>query len=408
LRKTLPGILLVVLSVFVAERFFPQIRMKRITVLTIPDSALISINGVPSGFSPFTQFVPRDGVYVVAGKDGFFSADSLTESLPDTIFLQLKEGCLLAVNSSPSGCQILSHGFSGIAPCSITVESGSSVELTALGEMGVSVTRTVNLLAPGARVVTIAVPFEFADQGVSMDFSVIPDDLLPFAMGPLTAGRYEVTASQFALFMNSVDPELRRDSLSALGRTCLMDSILKCNWRLPVVLSGDTTCYQPVPGMENYPMAGMTWDGAVWYCQWLTAESTTGLEFRLPQSTEWSILASAGSELPVNLSDVNEIILSRHPDVDDGWQEAAPAGSMGRSRWGLCEMQGNLWEWTDTRGVAAGGSWLSSVEDCTADSRIDLSESLGYPFVGLRVVATGLPENIIPGSFNSEQEADRE
>lgn len=408
MRKILPGILLVVLSVFVAERFFPQIRMKRITVLTIPDSAMISINGVPAGFSPLTQLVPRDGVHVVAGKDGFFSADFLAESPPDTIFLQLHEGCLLAVNSRPPGCQILSHGFSGIAPCSLVVESGSCVDITALGEMGISVTRTVNMLTPVARVVTIAVPFEFTDQAVNMGFLVIPDDLLPFAMGPLTVGRYEVTASQFAEFMNSVDPYLRRDSLSALGRTCLMDSILKCNWRIPVVLSDDTTCYQPVPGMENYPMAGMTWAGAVWYCRWLTAESATGLEFRLPQNTEWSILASAGSELPVNLSDVNEIILSRHSDINDGWREAAPAGAMGRSRWGLCEMQGNLWEWIDSIGVAAGGSWLSSVEDCTADSRIELSDNIGYPFVGLRVVATGFPENIIPGSLSSEQEADRE
>ncbi|MCD6587607.1 MAG: SUMF1/EgtB/PvdO family nonheme iron enzyme [Candidatus Fermentibacteraceae bacterium] len=408
MRKILPGILLVVLAVFVAEHFFPQIRMKRITVLTIPDGAMVSINGVPAGFSPFTQFVPRDGVYVSAEKDGFFPADSLAETSPDTLFLQLKEGCLLVVNSRPAGCQILSHNFSGIAPCSLIVESGSSVELTALGEMGVSVTRTVNLLTPGARVVTITVPFEFTDRTIGVDFTVIPEDMLPFAMGPLTVGRYEVTASQFAEFMNSVDPELRRDSFSVIGRTCLMDSILKCNWRIPVALCADSTCYQPVPGMENYPMAGMTWDGAVWYCEWLTAGSTTGLEFRLPESTEWGILASAGSELPVNLSDVNEIILTRHPDIDDGWRETAPAGAMGRSSWGLCEMQGNLWEWTDFRGVAAGGSWLSSVEDCASESRIDLSANLGYPFVGLRVVATGVPQDISAGSFISEQEADRE
>lgn len=368
--------------------------MKQLTVVTIPGGAVVTVNGVGSGFSPLTQFVPSSGVFIQVEKDGFFPSDSLVQFPTDTLFLQLKEGCLIVVNTNPPGCQIISHDFSGISPCSLVVESGSTVDITAFGEMGISVIRTVNVLTPGTRVVEIAVPYEFTDPATGFNFSVIPRDLLPFAMGPLTAGRYEVTALQFSDFMNSVDPFLLRDSFSLRGRTCLMDSILKCNWKGPVGFNNDTTAYAPFEAMDNYPMVGMTWTGASWYCEWFSLQSSTGLEFRLPYCDEWGLLATPGADISVNLSDVNETILTRHPELDDGWLETAPSGAMGRSSWGLCEMQGNVWEWTMSEGIAVGGSWLSSVEDCRSESRIELKDNLGFPFVGFRVVATGFPVDI--------------
>ncbi len=390
----LPGILLIVISVFIADRFFPQIRMKQLTVVTIPSGARVLVNGVSAGLSPVTQFVPLTGSFVEVAKDGFFLSDSLIESPLDTLFLQLQEGCLLIVNTTPPGCQIISRNFSGVSPCSLVVESGNSIEITALGSMGISVTRSVNLLTPGTRLVEITVPFEFTDESSGLDFAVIPRDLLPFAMGPLTVGKYEVTASQFSVFMNSVDIALYADSNCLYGRTCLMDSILKCNWRGPVGFNHDTTAYAPLRGMESHPMVGVTRGGAEWYCEWLTSLSNSDLEFRLAERNEWSTIALAGSHLEVNLSDVNEMILNRHPEIDDGWAESAPSGSMGQSDWGLYEMQGNVWEWTSSEGIAAGGSWLSSIEDCTAQSRIVLGDDLGYPFVGFRVVASGFPLDI--------------
>ena len=398
----LPGILLIVLSAFIAERFFPQIRMKQLTVVTIPAGAIVTINGAQAGFSPVTRFVPGNGAFVLVEKDGFFFSDSLVRPSPDTLFLQLREGCLIVVNTNPPGSQIISQGFSGISPCSLVVESGNSVEITALGEMGIMVSRTVNAFTPGTRLIEMAVPFEFTGSVNSLDFAVIPGDLLPFAMGPLTVGRYEVTASQFADFMNAVDPGLLTDSFAPIGRTCLMDSILKCNWQSPVGFNSDTSAYAVYEGMESYPMVGMTWNGAMWYCEWLSSTSDTGLEFRLPDSDEWKVLAVPGAAVAVNLSDINESILTRHPELDDSWSRTAPSGAMGRSAWGLCEMQGNVWEWTAAKGIAVGGSWLSSIEDCRADAIIELNGDLGFPFTGFRVVATGFPLDIIRSSRTSE------
>ena len=394
MKKILPGILLVVLSLFIADRFFPQIRMKQLTVITIPGGAAVSVNGVSAGISPVKQFVPLTGSFIQVEKDGFFASDSLIETPLDTLFLQLKEGCLLIVNTTPPGCQIISSSFSGVSPCSLVLESGNPIQITALGSMGVSVTRSVNLLTPGTRLIEVTVPFEFTDESSRLDFTVIPRDLLPFAMGPLTVGRSEVTVSQFADFMNSVDTSLLSDSSCLYGRTILMDSILKCNWRGPVGFNPDTTAYAPLEGMGSHPMVGVTRGGAEWYCEWLSSISSCDLEFRLADCSEWSTVASAGSHLEVNLSDVNELILNRHPEINDGWAGTAPSGSMGQSDWGLYEMQGNVWEWTSTEGTAVGGSWLSSLEDCTAQSRIALTDNLGYPFVGFRVVASGIPLDI--------------
>ena len=389
--KILPGILLIVLAVFAAIQLFPSIKMQQLTVVTVPSGAIVSINGLVVGLTPYTRLVPTNGVHVLVQKEGFFEVDSLVDLEIDSLFLQLKEGALLIVNTTPVGCDIVAEDFMGVSPCSIEVVSGSSFEVTAMGEMGISVNRSINILTPRTRIINICVPFEVSDSIDIFKFVTIPSELLPFPMSDLTVGQSEVTAAQFSLFLNSVDPYLYFDSNCVLGRTVLMDSILKSNWHGPVGFNEDTTAYAPLPDMASYPMVGVTQEGADWFCSWLSATNSFGFEFRLPTFREWELLASYGTHLPVNLSDINEVILKRHPELNDGWAETAPAGAMGTNRLGLSEMQGNVWEWTNSIGTAIGGSWLSSASDCSESSRIELGSQLGYPFVGFRVIATGFP-----------------
>lgn len=394
MRKILPGLLLILLAIFSAIRLFPSIKMKQLTIVSVPSGAIVSINGQTVGLTPYARFIPTNGVHILVQKEGFFEVDSLVTEEIDSLFLQLREGCLLIVKTTPVGCEVRADSFQGISPCSIEVKSGTFFEITAMGEMGVSVNRAVNVLTPRTRIINISVPFEVSDSVSLLKFVTIPSELLIFPMSDLTVGQSEVTASQFALFMNSVDPYLNFDSNSVLGRTVLMDSIIKSNWAGPIGFNEDTTAYAALPGMAHFPMVGVTQEGAEWFCYWLTEINSLGLEFRLPTSREWELLASHGTHLPRNLSDVNEVILGRHPDINDGWAETAPAGAMGTNNWGLSEMQGNVWEWTSSFGTAVGGSWLSSISDCRASSRIELSSQLGYPFVGFRVIATGF--SLIP------------
>ena len=394
MRRTIPAILLIAAAALIALKYFPGITMKELTVVTIPGGASVEFNGIPSGVSPTTRFVPAEGLYVEFHRDGFYSADTLLSSTPDTLFMQLLQGCLLIVNTIPSACTVHVGDSIFVSPCSLVVPPGHPAEITVNGGSGVSVTRTVNIISPDVKVVTISLPMLYTDTTSGTVMTVIPGSLLPFSMGTLTVGRDEVTAAMFCDFMNDVDPELRVDSFTLQGRTLLMDSVLKCNWLGPVGFNSDTTGYAPFPGLEHHPVTGVTYDGARWYCSWLSERSGSGLSYRLPDAREWELLASTGGTMPVNLSDASETILTRHPAMEDGWPRTAPSGAMGYNRWGLGHMQGNVWEWTEVRGSAAGGSWLSSISDCTAESVILLEENLGYPFVGFRVVADGAPGDI--------------
>ncbi len=265
--------------------------------------------------------------------------------------------------------------------------------------MGLSVTRTVNVLSSDVKLLNITVPFYFTDTDGGMEFVVIPSELMPFAMGPMTVGRDEVTAGDFAAFMNEMDPGLLRDSHTIRGRTLLMDSILRSNWNGPISFNDDTTAYSPVPGMETHPVTGVTQEGAALFCSWLSERSGSGLDYRLPDPVEWAILAGAGEDIPVNLSDETESILGRHPDINDGCP--------GPPRPGPWDTANGVWgTWGQCLGMDLGyrcGS-RGQLDILTAglrpDALIELDETLGYPFTGFRVVATGAPESIIQEDHN--------
>lgn len=396
MKKLLPGILLLLLAAAAAFWLFPRISMEQLVILTIPHGSELFINGLPSGTAPAVRLVPDQGVHVSASRDGFFPEDTLLEEIPDTLLLHLTQGSMLVINTIPAGCRVETGNYTGFSPCSVVVFPGRPVEITATGGSGFSVSRTMNVLAPGIRVVNITIPWRFEESFSGMEFMVIPSEVLPFAMGPMSVGRDEVTAAVFAEFMNSVDPSLRRDSFAVRGRTLLLDSIMRCNWNEPITFNSDTTAYAPVPGLEDHPVTGVTREGAEWFCRWLTENSATGLSFRLPDSDEWAALAAPGEDLPYNHSDRSETILGRNSALDDGWGRTAPSGALGYSGWGLGNMQGNVWEWIADQDMAAGGSWISSQLDCTSRSLISLDPDLGYPFTGFRVVAAGTPGDIIP------------
>ena len=166
-------------------------------------------------------------------------------------------------------------------------------------------------------------------------------------------------------------------------------------------------------GRGRRPVIRVSWDDAVAYAEWLSAQ--TGERYRLPTEAEWEYAARAGSTTKYGWG--NEIGQNRANCRGCGSQwdgeKTAPVGSFNPNAFGLHDMHGNLWEWvhdcwsdsyqgapTDgsarTSGdcesrVLRGGSWFNRPELLRAASRLRDSPGLRYVNLGFRVARTLTP-----------------
>jgi formylglycine-generating enzyme required for sulfatase activity len=169
------------------------------------------------------------------------------------------------------------------------------------------------------------------------------------------------------------------------------------------------------------------------FCRWLSEK--TGKHFRLPTEAEWEWACRAGTATPLwygtrdsdfshsaNLSDQTHQAIDpfgwagrtqlippwRPADVrfNDRSRVSAPVGSYVANPWGLCDMHGNVAEWTATayrpypynandgreqptpadRIVVRGGSWYDPPNRCRSAFRQSYLSAQGIYDVGFRVV----------------------
>ena len=102
-------------------------------------------------------------------------------------------------------------------------------------------------------------------------------------------------------------------------------------------------------GRGKRPVINVSWENAQAYAEWFSQQ--TGKQYRLPTDAEWEYAARAGSVTTYFWGDYPS---GRHANVDeeDGWPEdgyenTAPVGSFLPNRFGLYDMSGNVWEWTE-------------------------------------------------------------
>jgi serine/threonine protein kinase len=164
----------------------------------------------------------------------------------------------------------------------------------------------------------------------------------------LDFARTETTVAQYRDCVNSGKCE------SGHHRTMLDHSF--CNWGYS--------------DRDNHPMNCVDWYGADAFCK--------AVGGRLPTEDEWYAEASGGRrrEYPWGDSEVSCDLAIWGADSNTDWGDGSNTAGCGENRtWpvcseqagnsvsGLCDMSGNVWEWTSTGNESArvvrGGSWLS-------------------------------------------------
>ncbi len=200
-------------------------------------------------------------------------------------------------------------------------------------------------------------------------------------------GRYPVTVGEWRAFV------------SATG----WQSKLDVDWQQPGFAQDD-----------RHPAVCVSWHDAHLYLQWLSEK--TGQDYRLPSEAEWEYACRAGSHTAFSFGDE---ITPEHANYDghftynDGPKGISHGGttrvgSYQPNPWGLFDMHGNVWEWTqDTvhdnylgapidgsaweqggdkaRRILRGGAWLYQPRYLRSGLRNGYSALLANDVVGFRV-----------------------
>ncbi len=122
--------------------------------------------------------------------------------------------------------------------------------------------------------------------------------------------------------------------------------------------AADGGCRQYFPadqhwGRGDHPVINVDWNDAQNYVAWLSAR--TGKSYRLPSEAEWEYAARAGTTTPYYSGYQLTTDQANYDGVDyprDGSpgiyrQMTTPVGSFPPNGFGLTDMGGNVWEWTE-------------------------------------------------------------
>jgi formylglycine-generating enzyme required for sulfatase activity len=140
-------------------------------------------------------------------------------------------------------------------------------------------------------------------------------------------------------------------------------------------------------GRGNRPVIDVDWEEARAYAAWLS-NSTNGLRCSLPSEAEWEYAARAGTTTayalpaPQGSDDMRNKGLANCADCGSarGGEQTAPVGRFHPNAWGLHDMRGNAWEWTED-------CWHEDYNDAPDDGQAWLEEDGGD--CELRVVRGG-------------------
>ena len=186
-------------------------------------------------------------------------------------------------------------------------------------------------------------------------------------------------------------------------------------------------------GADNRPAINLSWYDAKGYVAWLNAMIAGDGEnfpYRLPTEAEWEYAARGGTDTTfswepnadicdyanvANIDTKQRYALERDVvDCPDNVRETAPVASFNANPFGLYDMHGNVFEWTEdcwhgsytdvspvdgsawmsggggdcSKAALRGGSWVSSAENLRSANRLEELRINQSANIGFRVVPT--------------------
>lgn len=134
-------------------------------------------------------------------------------------------------------------------------------------------------------------------------------------------------------------------------------------WDACVAAGGCT--HQPADegwGRGKRPVINVSWDDAQQYMRWLS--NKTGKQYRLLSEAEWEYAARAGSTMAYPWGNAPGSNWANFRDSGSRWsgKQSAPVGSFEANAFGLHDMIGNVWEWTQD-------CWNAGYRSAPADGR---------------------------------------
>ena len=231
-----------------------------------------------------------------------------------------------------------------------------------------------------------------------------------------------IPAGEFNMGSPSGESGRQRDELLhrvTISRPFYMGRYEVTNARYRMLRSGhDSREYERLSfNGSNQPVLHVSWNDAKAYCDW------SGSGLRLPTEAEWEYSCRAGTKTAYHWGespdDGKGWCNSLTPSVkkkfswdwpsfkwEDGFTVTSPVGKFRANAWGLFDMHGNVWEWTndwygkypknavvDPQGpssgehrILRGGSWLKGPQYCRSARRADFAPDFTSFSMGFRVV----------------------